>query len=848
MKKLLLLLLLSFSIATLWATGDGTNSSGVDQLNCETGTSTVTLTWVAPQNLDAWGIRIERDGAHLTDLSLTTTTFTDTPTLTDDGVYNFNYTVNTYGGTEGDACPALTCTASLLKGSTTTNLVVLLPLDQGTIPGEESPIPGEGTEPIDITLNDTSGSTNENNATGEVSYPTRLTGSYAQFDEDSENLSLGSPTDLNFGSETDFTISLLVKSDTLPDSRVIAGNKDSSNSLNPGWALTANPDGSWSWNIADGLNEVNFLSEAGLLDDGFWHMITAVHDRDGDLTLYFDGKEISSQSIAGIDDIDNALNTAIGTDGTLTSSSFLGGVDEFRVWRRRLLDEAVQILNDELLPAVCPSLLECHIDTINTPDEVTLTWTLGSYIDLSGYEILRDDVVIATVSTSTNIYEDKFAPQGGDTYYTLRALGTDAGLCSDLECTAPLRLRPLDGMVAHLKFDGDVINFSGIENDGVINGTPSYTGGVINQSLSLDDRAETHEYVSLGTDELLDFADDIDFTVSVWVKNDDGFPDRSHLGGSANDPAIMGNKNSRLDGNQGWHIGAGPNRRWQWSFSDGSNTKIFRSGSNALSDGVWHHLLVVHDRDGFATFYKNGQLVGTVDISEVGSISTSFPTAIGTDGANASGAAESGTEEVIDPITGEKTTVTVPATPRSPSWFHGEIDEVKIWDGALTLEEIAYIYNDDSAFMRWQENQFTEAQLSDSTISGPTADPDGDGIVNLLHFAQSDDSSTYPIVASRDLTGATNEGEEYLQLTYRRRSGGFVVTENGYEASGLVYYVEETEDLSASTWTSGVTITEQVGDPIPASDADGFEDVTVRSLFPFSAAEQRYLRLRVDQR
>lgn len=841
MKKLLLIPL---TIASLWAAGDGTNSSGVDQLNYETGTTTVTLTWSAPQNLDAWGIRIERDGEHLTDLPLTTTTYTDTPTLTDDGVYDFVYTVHTYGGAEGDACPTLTCTASLLKGSSTTGLVVLLPLDEGMIPGTPtSPFPGEDDpDPIDITLHDTSGKDNHATTTGGLSYPDRLDGTYAQFSEDGEILSLGTPTDLNFGSETDFTISLLINPDTLPDSRVIAGNKDSSNSLNPGWALTANPDGSWSWNIADGLTEVSYQSGAGLIDDSFWHLITAVHDRDGSLTLYYDGQEVSSQSIASLGNVD-ALATGIATDGTLTSPSFLGGVDQFQVWQRRLLDDEIQSLNDVLLPAVPPSQLECHIDTTNTPDEVTLTWTLGSYIDLSGYEILRDGVVIATLSASTQLYEDKVAPQGGDTVYILRALGTDADLSDDLTCTAPLRLRPFDGMVTHLKFDGNVTDFSGIENDGIINGTPSYTSGVINQALSFDDLADTHEFVSLGTDELLDFADDIDFTVSLWVKNDDGFPDRSHLGGSANDPVIIGNKNSKLDSNPGWHIGAGPNRRWQWSFSDGSETKIFRSGSNALSDGVWHHLLVVHDRDGFATFYKNGQLVGAVDISGVGSISTSFPTAIGTDGANGSGAAEGSTEEVIDPITGGTTTVTVPATPRSPSWFHGEIDELKIWDGALTPEEIAYIYNGDSAFMLWQEDQFTEAQLADSGISGPTADANGDGVVNLLQFAQSDDSSTHPISASRVFT---DEEDNYLQLTYRRRSGGFVVTGNGYEASGLIYYVEETEDLSASTWTSGVTITEQVGDPVQVSD--GFEEVTVRSLFPFSAASQRYLRLRIDQR
>lgn len=817
MKKLLLLAPLL--ISNLWAGGNGTTSFGVDRLSCAVGTSSIALTWIAPQNLDATGIRIERDGTQIAELDLSASTYTDTPTLPDLGVYDFEYTVHTYGGSEGDACPVRECSTSFLNGSTATEFVVLLALNGNTTDTANlSPF-----EPI---------VGNDAIAIGEVSYPDRPIGhpgQYAQFDED-ESLAFGTvtPDDFKFGAETDFSISLLVKPDTLPDSRVIAGNKDTSNSLNPGWALSANPDGSWAWSIADGITEVNFQSESGLLHDDLWHIITAVHDRDGALTLYFDGQEVSSQSIARIGDIDNTLATGIATDGRLTSASFLGGIDELRIWRRRLIDRELKTLKNSLLPYVCPNNLECNINTVDTPDEVTLSWTLGSYIDLSSYEILRDGVVIATISADTTTYEDKVSPHGGNTFYSLRSLGTDAHLCVDLECTAPLRLRSLDGMVAHIKFNGDVFDFSAEGNHGTLNGTPSYTDGVINQSLSFDDRTETHEYVSLGTPDSLDFADSTNFTVSVWVKNDDGFPDRSHLGGSANDPAIIGNKNSRLDGNQGWHIGAGPNRRWQWSFSDGSENKFFRSGSNALSDGVWHHLLVVHDRDsGLATFYKNAQLVGSVDISEVGSISTSLPTAIATDGANASD--------------------TTSETARSPSWFHGEIDEVKIWNRAITPEEVVTVYEDDSGFMLWQkaETRFTAEELADSTISGPTADPDGDGIVNLLQYAQSNDSSTHPISASRVFTSGD---EDYLQLTYRRRSGGFIFLGNSYEAAGLVYYVEETEDLAASTWTSGVTITEQVGDPIPASDADGFEDVTVRSFFPFSAAEQRYLRLRVDQR
>jgi hypothetical protein len=68
----------------------------------------------------------------------------------------------------------------------------------------------------------------------------------------------------------------------------------------------------------------------------------------------------------------------------------------------------------------------------------------------------------------------------------------------------------------------------------------------------------------------------------------------------------------------------------------------------------------------------------------------------------------------------------------------------------------------------WKASFFTPAQLADSTISGDNADPDGDGIANLMEYALGMDP-TVPSQASLPATGVqTVSGQDYLAITFTR--------------------------------------------------------------------------------
>jgi len=110
-------------------------------------------------------------------------------------------------------------------------------------------------------------------------------------------------------------------------------------------------------------------------------------------------------------------------------------------------------------------------------------------------------------------------------------------------------------------------------------------------------------------------------------------------------------------------------------------------------------------------------------------------------------------------------------------------------------------------------------------ISGNLADPDDDGVQNLLEYALNTD----PLVASTTaglvaMSIEQSSGTDYLTLTVQRNSA----------ATDVQFIVEVAGDLPV--WQSGPSFTTTL---IDASTL-----LKVRDNVPVSAAQQRFIRLR----
>src|SRR6185436_12762538 len=95
------------------------------------------------------------------------------------------------------------------------------------------------------------------------------------------------------------------------------------------------------------------------------------------------------------------------------------------------------------------------------------------------------------------------------------------------------------------------------------------------------------------------------------------------------------------------------------------------AGNATVQDGTWHHLIVTHDRSGFAIFYVDGAEVGRVSIA----------TGLG--------------NSVLPAIPGVfalGNDMTLAYENGNGSTANGDFDEVAIWDRALFPGEVARIH------------------------------------------------------------------------------------------------------------------------------------------------------------
>ena len=130
----------------------------------------------------------------------------------------------------------------------------------------------------------------------------------------------------------------------------------------------------------------------------------------------------------------------------------------------------------------------------------------------------------------------------------------------------------------------------------------------------------------------------------------------------------------------------------------------------------------------------------------------------------------------------------------------------------------------------WSSAHFNAVQQANTSLSGPNADPDGDGISNLLEYALGLD----PLAAGASPVSVSlaNDGTSgpYLTLTYRRSTS----------TSGVTFYGDTAATLP--NWSAGTAV--QVG--TATNNGDGTETVILRDMVPVTgSAPQRFIRLRV---
>ena len=137
-----------------------------------------------------------------------------------------------------------------------------------------------------------------------------------------------------FGTNTDFSVSLWMRTTNWVNDASLISTKDWDSGGNKGWNIALDTDAKGiDVNVGDGSNRADL--KAGDINDGDWHHITATFDRDGDVSLYIDGTLAQSTSMANVEDISNDLALTIGADSE-NDYHFNGLIDEVSLWNKVL--------------------------------------------------------------------------------------------------------------------------------------------------------------------------------------------------------------------------------------------------------------------------------------------------------------------------------------------------------------------------------------------------------------------------------------------------------------------------------------------------------------------------------
>ena len=208
------------------------------------------------------------------------------------------------------------------------------------------------------------------------------------------------------------------------------------------------------------------------------------------------------------------------------------------------------------------------------------------------------------------------------------------------------------GLVSHLPFDGAAV--AGLAgNDGMVSGVVNYFPGRFGDAVGVANYSDG--FVTLGDDLAAQYGTDGDFSMSLWVKQEQ----------FTSDPAFFSNKNWDSGQNTGINLALNPDATLDFNTKAAAGDRADLHPFEALTAGAWTHVAFTVDRDGPTTLFINGALAGQIEQTSIGSFGGLGNWVLLNDGTGSYGQGSA--------VTGL------------------QLDEFAAWDRLLSLDEILHL-------------------------------------------------------------------------------------------------------------------------------------------------------------
>ncbi len=281
------------------------------------------------------------------------------------------------------------------------------------------------------------------------------------------------------------------------------------------------------------------------------------------------------------------------------------------------------------------------------------------------------------------------------------------------------------GIAAYWKLDetsGSTVNDSYSSNDGTVTNATINQTGILGNGVSFDGSGD---YILCGNSSSLDIGTS-DWSFSCWFKT------TATLSSSSNLYTIFSNGSSTTAGIDIILRGGTPWNGILVRLCDGSSYYDFKPESDissTINNGAWHHLAVTIDRDGDLVIYLDNSVVKTQSITSywAKNFHHSFEHRIGILNYNYS--------------------------------FDGILDEIGIWNKALTTSEVSQLYNSGNglSYPFGGNAQYTISTFTTGSGSVTLSPSGGTYDAGTVVTVTATQSSGYQFSSwSGDLSGSTN--------------------------------------------------------------------------------------------
>ena len=510
--------------------------------------------------------------------------------------------------------------------------LTLIPLALVLFLAEESAAQGDPDCPDDmlvyLTLDDTSGPPfldhlgAHDAACGGLACPTytasgQVSGAQSFVRNDATGIDIPAHSDFDFGANSSFSIEywmMTPASSTCSGNQVIVGRDDFGSQLH-WWTGCKNSSGVLGFiaNSTTGAAGTGVAWGSTDVTDGSWHHVVAVHDDPANkLYLYLDGSTTPHAEASINFTGDFASTTAAVNVGFLNYNNspgfhFDGVIDEVALYARALSPAEIAAHYADSLggdgyceAATCVTAADCPPSGEDCR-EFDCVAGICQLVDLAPGTACTDDGVSCTL--------DECDGQGvcehlSDCPVPGEACNRDVNLCESADC-------PLD-LVAYWKFDGSGSSFADFADghDGVCGDAacPTATAsGVV--AGAQDFSAVSNTGIDVPADADFDFGANTSFSFEYWVRT----PASSTCSGNQ---VVIG----RDDPGSALHWWTGCLDGGAPGFYAVSTANEVGSalGSSDISDGLWHHVVAVHDDSANALYlYLDGNptphAMGSID-------------------------------------------------------------------------------------------------------------------------------------------------------------------------------------------------------------------------------------------